>query len=199
MAGPWSQAGAFLRRVSMQYQTIMPFGWPMVPFVPQKLDDIDIINYSSTGSSGPTGPAGPQGEPGPTGPTGPAGPQGEQGEQGEQGIQGEPGPQGEQGPPGPSTGLDLPTVTTGSSYAAKLTDCYIGVQSKEATTITLPADAENGKFYIIKLEIGAPIGNRKVTIIPPGSTKINGENFLVLQNPYESIQLIYHNNNWFTF
>lgn len=57
-----------------QQQQGMPFGWPMIPFLPicpPLLDDIDIINYTSTGSPGPAGPPGPQGNPGPPGPPGP--------------------------------------------------------------------------------------------------------------------------------
>ena len=172
----------------MMYQVLPP-----IVFVPPLNTDNDLfINYSSPAQPGPPGPPGPQGVQGETGATGSQGIQGPPGPQGEAGVQGEPGPTG---PPGSDI---LPTVLTGSNYAAKLTDCYIGVKSKEATTITLPSTATDGKYYIIKIEMGAPIGNKKVTVIPPGSTKINGENFIVLQNPYEDICVIFHNNNWFT-
>lgn len=147
-----------------------PFGWPVLAVVPQPLpDDIDIINYSA-----PPGSPGPQGEPGPAGPAGPP------------------------GPPGTDSNGQLPVVNTGSSYNAKLTDCYIGVNSDEPTTIILPESPEPGKFYIIKLEMGAPIGNRKVKVIPSGSAQIDNNNFVTLQEPYESITVIYNNNNWYT-
>lgn len=166
----------------MQYQS-QPFGWPFVPFLPA--GDVDIINY--------TAPVGTQGPPGPAGPTGPAGPAGPQGEPGQSGLEGDPGPPG---PPGPQT-LTLPVLNTGSSYNITLEDCYIGVNSKEPTTLKLPSDPEPGKYYIIKLEMGSPIGNRKVTLIPPGTTLIDGKATVVLQNPYETITVIYNNDNWF--
>lgn len=158
---------------------LLPFSWPMVSFVPTLPDDIDIINYTAPASAGPPGPAGPQGI---------------QGDPGPQGIQGEQGPQGEPG----TLDLTLPTTTTGSNYAIKITDCYIGIQSNEPSTLTLPLDPPPGTFYIIKLEIGAPIGNRKAKIIPPGLAKINDQNYITLQNPYESVTVIYSNNNWYT-
>jgi hypothetical protein len=55
----------------IQQQQGMPFGWPMVPFLPvcpPLLEDIDIINFN--GGQGPPGPAGPPGPPGPAGPPG---------------------------------------------------------------------------------------------------------------------------------
>lgn len=173
----------------MMYQIIPP----IVPiFLPQVTDDDLFINYQASSQPGIPGPVGPQGPAGPQGEKGEQGVQGEPGAQGEQGIQGEPGPQG---PPGTTI---LPTVAAGSSYHATNKDCYIGINSKESTTIYLPSTVENGKVLVIKLEMGAPIGNRKVTIMPPGTTTLNGENFLTLQNPYESVTIIYHLNNWFS-
>jgi hypothetical protein len=198
----------------MMYQIIPP----VVPiFIPALSTDNDLfINYSGATQPGPPGPAGPQGATGPQGEPGIDGAQGIQGEpgidgaqgiQGEpgidgaQGIQGEPGPQGIQGIQGepglPGTTI-LPTVLTGSSFHATEKNCYIGINSKEPSTIYLPSNIQPGHYFIIKLEMGAPIGNRKVTIIPPGTTTIDGENFLTLQNPYESVTIIFHSNNWFT-
>lgn len=176
---------------------------PQVVFLPPINDNDLFINYQGTSQPGPPGPVGPPGPAGPQGDQGiqgVQGPPGAQGEPGTPGIQGEPGaqgPQGIQGEPGPPGTTILPTVNTGSSYQATVKDCYIGVNSKEATTITLPSNAQPGQYFIVKLEMGSPIGNRKVTIIPPGTTTINGQNFLVLQNPWESVTIIYHNNNWF--
>lgn len=177
-------------------------------FIPPVSTDNDLfINYSGTSQPGPPGPQGP---PGPSGPPGIQGEQGVQGlpgadgAQGEQGIQGEPGATGEQGvqglpgPPGPPGTTIYPTISTGSSYTVLAADCYIGINSKEPTIINLPSTAENGKFYIIKLEMKPPIGNRKVTIVPHGSSTIDGQDVLVLQNAYEDVTVLYHNGNWFT-
>lgn len=155
----------------LQYQTML-FSGPVIPFVPPHLpDDIDIINFNGGGVPGPQGPTGPQG------------------------IQGPTGPQGIQGPTG-TTG-NLTTTSTGSSYQATTEDCYIGVHSKEPTIITLPPDAKSGQLIIVKLEMGSPIGNRKVTIIPPGMSLIDGDSTVTLQNPWEVVRLLYHNKNWF--
>lgn len=132
-------------------------------------DDVDIINYTAAAQAGPPGP------PGPAGDTGPA------------------------GPPGLAGGFNgtINVANTGSSYQATNTDTYIGVNSDEPTLITLPLTPEPGQIIIVKLEMDAPIGNRKVTIMPPGTLTIDGENFLVLQQPWESATIIY-NNNWYT-
>lgn len=175
----------------MQYQS-QPFGWPFVPFLPA--GEIDIINY--TAPVGTVGPPGPPGPPGPAGAQGEPGPAGPQGEPGQSGLEGDPGPPGPPGPAG-ATGTDYPTTSTGSDYQVTLDDCYIGINSKEATVLRLPSNPLDGKFYIIKLEMGSPIGNRKVTLVPPGAALIDGKATLVLQNPYETVTVIYHLGNWF--
>lgn len=174
----------------MQYQIIPPF----VPiFIPPYSTDNDLfINYSGTAQPGPAGPVGPSGPPGPPGAQGEQGVQGPPGADGQAGVQGLPGPTG---PPGTTV---YPTVSAGSSYTATLEDCYIGINSKESTTITLPSNPPPGTFYVIKLEMGSPIGNRKVTIVPPGTTCIDGQAVKVLQNPWETITVLYHSGNWFT-
>lgn len=161
----------------MQQQN-MPFGWPMVPFVPRLPDDIDIINYMApAGIMGPPGPPGPQGEPGPAG---------ADGIPGIQGPQGEPGPQG---PAGPSGTVSRNTVVVTEDYTAKLTDYYIGVNNEKPVTITLPDEAPKGTEYIIKLQIGAPVGNRKVTV--KSGTNIDNVNNIILTNPYEALQVLF--------
>lgn len=166
----------------IQQQISPPFGWPMVPFLPTGIpDDIDnIINYTSTSTPGPAGPAGP------------VGPQGEPGAPGPQGDQGPAGPQGEQGPvgpQGPAGGIIRNTIIVNEDYRAKNSDYYIGVQAEGPVTITLPDEAPPGTEYIIKLQMGAPIGTRKVTV--KSSCNIDNVNILVLTNPYESLQVLF--------
>lgn len=181
---------------SDMYQILPPF----VPiFIPPADNDL-FINYSGTGQPGPQGPVGPAG---PEGPQGEQGVQGVPGVDGAPGVQGEPGPKGPQGvqgvpgAPGPAGTTIYPTVSTGSSYDIKLEDCYIGINSKEPTILKLPESPEAGKFYVIKLEMGSPIGNKKVTLVPPGSATIDGKTVLTLQNPYETVTVLYHKDNWF--
>jgi len=174
----------------MMQQQNMPFGWPMAPFVPRLPDDIDIINYvapiGAPGPAGPPGSAGPQGEPGPQGIPGIDGIQGPQGQMGETGNQGKIGPQG---PVGPSGSVSRNTIIVCEDYTAKLTDYYIGVNNEKPVTITLPEEAPKGTEYIIKLQIGAPVGNRKVTV--KSGTNIDNVSTIILTNPYETLQVLF--------
>lgn len=192
-------------------QQLMPFGWPMFPHIPiNPLDDIDIINYTAPTQPGPPGPPGPPGEPGTQGETG-------------IGIQNAEvnansgdlfitltngtvinagsviGPPGPPGPPGPdSKGCSCKTITITDSYTATEKDCYIGVQLKDKATLILPSSVANGTRYTIKLEFGAPVGNRKLTVQPVTPLLINGVTAITLTNPYESVSVLYNNNNWWT-
>lgn len=169
----------------MQQLLIPYFGVPLLPLP----DDIDIINY--LGNSTP----GPQGEPGPVGPQGPVGPPGEQGPQGEAGPQ---GPQGPQGIPSEPSGDPIyNTILINTDYTVLQDDAYIGVNTTKPVNIKLPQAPIEGTLYVIKLEMGAPIGNRKVTITSiDSSVKIDGNLSVVLQNPYESISLLYRDVGW---
>lgn len=154
-----------------------------------------------TGPQGDAGPTGPQGDAGPSGSVGPAGPQGKQGPTGPQGDAGTPGPAGPAGPQGPpgSRGSGAPivnTVLTGSDYHATKDDCYIGVNSKEPTTIYLPTDPEDGRIIIVKAEMKPPLGNRKITITTKDGSLIDGYTDRVIQVSNESVTLIYR-DGWY--
>ena len=153
------------------------------------------------GPQGDAGPTGPQGDAGPSGSVGPAGPQGKQGPTGPQGDAGTPGPAGPAGPQGPpgSRGSGAPivnTVLTGSDYHATKDDCYIGVNSKEPTTIYLPTDPEDGRIIIVKAEMKPPLGNRKITITTKDGSLIDGYTDRVIQVSNESVTLIYR-DGWY--
>lgn len=185
----------------MQQQQFMPFGWALPSYLPlPPVDDYDLfINSTVTGSPGPPGPTGPQGEPG----IGVADAE----------ITENPGDLlitltdgtiinagrvvGPPGPPGPSgTPETCNAITIIQDYTATAEDCYIGCILIGPTTLTLPAVATIGKTYIIKLEFGAPVGNRKLTVRPEVPSLINGVTAITLTNPYESISVIYNNANW---
>jgi hypothetical protein len=141
-------------------------------------------------------PPGPPGEPGPEGPPGPPGPSGPPGEQG---PPGQPGPVGPPGPPG-TCDRQCKKVLVSEDYDAQVDDFYIGVNSSGPITITLPADCDDSCELVIKAEMGPPLGNRKITIFPAfdGSTisTIDGNQGIVLQEPYESVRLICRDGNW---
>lgn len=126
------------------------------------------------------------GMPGPPGPQGPAGADGQQGPAGIDGVQGPQGPIGPQGPAGSSL---LNTIVISENYEAEPTNYYIGVDSTGPVTVTLPEDAPPGTQYIIKLQMGAPIGTRKVTIT--STATIDNLNNIILTNPYEAIEVIF--------
>ena len=201
----------------MQYQT-MPFGWSMPPYLPlpPTIDDRDLfINSVVNGGAAIPGPEGP---PGPAG-VGIADAEvtpnpGELiimltdgtvinagnvvGPQGEPGADGQPGPPGPPGPRAPESSCVSNATTIFKDYCAQETDCYIGVQLKEAATLTLPKTAVLGKQYTIKLEFGAPVGSRKLTVKPESPSLVNGVTSLTLTTPYESVSVIYNNANWWT-
>lgn len=156
-------------------QTIFPYGNFIFPLPPLP-DDIDIINYTSLPSQPLVGPQGPQGEPGPQGPQGP---------------QGASGPQGEPG----SGNIKTVNVSSSTTITANPTT-YIGVQCENEITITLPVNPNNGDYIIIKLEMSAPIGNRKVEVLSGNSTLIDGKTFIKMIVPYQSLSLVYNNNSW---
>ena len=192
----------------MQYQT-MPFGWSMPPYLPlpPTIDDRDLfINSVVNGGAstpGPEGPPGPQGvgvasaevtdNPGDLlllltdGTIVNAG-----------NVVGPPGPPGPPGPSGPVEPCACSTTTITGDYTATETDCYIGAQLKDKATVTLPTGVAPGTSYTIKLEFGAPVGTRKLTVQPILPALINGVTAITLTNPYESISVIYNNNNWWT-
>jgi len=199
-----------------------PFIPQLVPNIcpPGYVNDADIfINSSVIGTSGPAGPPGPpgpQGIPGPqgdTGANGSIGPTGSDGLTGPTGMQGSVGPSGSPGSTGPtgsrgptgshgstgptgpqgqSGGVDRNTIVVSEDYTAKLTDYYIGVNNEKPVTITLPDDAPKGTEYIIKLQVGAPIGNRKVTV--KSGTNIDNVTTIILTNPYEALQVLFQSS-----
>lgn len=149
----------------------------------------------------PPGPPGPEGPPGPTGEKGDTG---EQGPPGEKGDTGDAGPTGEQGPPGPQGNTDVlqcscNSIFISADYIASCNDYYIGVRSNSAVTIILPECEANGCCQlVVKAEMGPPMGNRKITLLPSANTStIDGDTEYVMNIPWESVQLFCRDGNWF--
>lgn len=163
-------------------------------------DDTVIINNHGDNDGcecppGPEGPPGPPGEPGPEGPQGDTGPEGPSGPSGEPGPQGEQGPAGPPGPPGECS-CKCKTILVSQDYAAQMDDYYIGVISNGPTTITLPADCSDCHKIIVKAEMGAPLGNRKVTIVVEDDGLIDGEPKYVIEVPYQSLNVLCRGGEW---
>jgi hypothetical protein len=88
-------------------------------------------------------------------------------------------------------GISYVRKVTAVDYAIKTTDFLVAALSDEATvTLTLPSASvcSNGQTFVIKDEGGAA-NVRNVSIAAVGSDTIDGQNTIVLESPYASIQL----------
>jgi hypothetical protein len=143
-------------------------------------NDTVIINNGGNCAPCPTGPQGPPGGTGATGATGPAG-------DGSGGT-------GPTGPTGPSGG-QCNVILISSDYTATCDNYYIGVNSEDPVTVTLPSDCTDCCELIIKAEMGPPLGNRKITI-DAGNSTIDGAPTYVIEVPYQSVRLICRGGIW---
>lgn len=139
----------------------------------------------------------------PPGPPGPPGEKGDKGDPGEQGLPGEKGDKGDPGEQGPPGKFECNKITVSDNYRATCSDWYIGVNATKPVTITLPCGCDEGNCEIIvKAEIGPPLGNRKITVIPCSDdstiTTIDGNLKVVLEVPYSSVRLVFNDGNWWT-
>ena len=150
-------------------------------------NDTVIINEGDNITKEVIGPAGPKGDQGDPGATGPAGPRGKQGDQ------------GETGPIGMSGVYVKAATLISNDYTVVPTDYYIGVCSSGPVTITLPVECPASFEIIIKSEMGAPVGKRKITIrVEDAISKhlIDGELTCILSVPYDSVRLLNRSGTW---
>lgn len=87
-------------------------------------------------------------------------------------------------------------ILVDSNYTVVAGDYYVGVNSITATTITLPCNFEDCTEIIVKAEMGAPMGNRKITIITDGDCTIDGSSTYVIEVPYQSVRLLSRGSDW---
>lgn len=90
-------------------------------------------------------------------------------------------------------GLKLNRVQISSSYTVLTNDYYVGVNTAgnaSPIAVGLPSASllQNGQTYIIKDE-GGESQEKNVSISAAGSDTIDGQNTVLLQSPYASIQL----------
>jgi hypothetical protein len=118
--------------------------------------------------------------------------------------EGPPGPQGPEGPPGPPGPQGEPGVCTcrcksilvSEDYTATCDDYYIGVNSNEPVTISLPENCTDCCEIIVKAEMGPPLGNRKVTVTTTDGSYIDGIDKYVMEVPYQSVNIICRGGDW---
>jgi hypothetical protein len=113
-------------------------------------------------------------------------------------CQTEPGPEGPPGPPGPAGSFKILPIVITSNHEAGSPYNYIGANLAEESTLTLPLDPIDGTTYVIKLQMGPPIGNRKLKIVPQGGSKIDGLTQLILTVPYQYVTLTYVSGEWYS-
>lgn len=94
-------------------------------------------------------------------------------------------------------GLKLNRRNVSSTITASATDYYIGTDTSSGIlSIRLP-DAANlldGQTYVVKDEAGTANSNN-VTILASGSQTIDGQNSVILESPFASIQLYCNGTN----
>lgn len=87
-------------------------------------------------------------------------------------------------------------IIISEDYTVTDTDYYIGVLSTKPITITLPKVLPNPQQIIIKVQMPAPVGNKKVTVVREDLGELDSQPTYVLQSPFEVIQLFYYPQEW---
>jgi hypothetical protein len=115
-----------------------------------------------------------------------------------EGPPGPPGPPGEPGPPGPpgECTCRCKSILVSEDYTATCDDYYIGVNSNEPVTISLPEECTDCCEIIVKAEMGPPLGNRKVTVTTTDGSYIDGIDKYVMEVPYQSVNIICRGGDW---
>jgi hypothetical protein len=119
-----------------------------------------------------------------------------------EGPPGPPGPPGEPGPPGPPGEPGVCTckcksILVSEDYNATCDDYYIGVNSDEPVTITLPENCTDCCEIIVKAEMGPPLGNRKITITTSDGALIDGADDYIITVPYGKINVFCRGGDWY--
>lgn len=119
-----------------------------------------------------------------------------------EGPPGPPGPEGPEGPPGPpgppgECTCKCKSILVSENYTATCDDYYIGVNSNEPVTITLPENCTDCCEIIVKAEMGPPLGNRKVTVTTTDGSYIDGKDKYVMEVPYQSVNVFCRGGDWY--
>ncbi len=115
-----------------------------------------------------------------------------------EGPPGPPGPEGPPGPPGPpgECTCRCKSILVSEDYTATCDDYYIGVNSDEPVTITLPEDCTDCCEIIVKAEMGPPLGNRKITVTTSDGALIDGADDYIITVPYGTITVLCREGDW---
>jgi hypothetical protein len=97
-----------------------------------------------------------------------------------------------------SNNLSSTVAVTTTSYVVNGNDYYIGINTADAVSVTLPGISTGGTKFIVKDESGnAGEGeNRYITISPTGGDLIDGQTQAILATNYGSLTFISNGTNW---
>lgn len=106
--------------------------------------------------------------------------------------------------PGPDTIVEVnrncncgsKATLVSENYKAKMDDYYIGVNSNNSVTITLPNDCTNCYELIIKSEMLEPLEDRKIIITTENGAMINGKFNYTIENLNQYVRLICNGYHW---
>jgi hypothetical protein len=82
-------------------------------------------------------------------------------------------------------------------YTATCDDYYIGVNSNEPVTITLPENCTDCCEIIVKAEMGPPLGNRKITVTTSDGSLIDGKEDYVIVVAYDWVRVFCRGGDWY--
>lgn len=115
------------------------------------------------------------------------------------------GPQGEAGPPGEAgVECNLNCVNNGFTEFITISDDHVMdmncpnvyVTTDHPISITLPQIDDRDILVIIKSGNGAPVGNRKITIMGSDGDLIDQSQELILKKQFACAQLATHDGKW---
>ena len=93
-----------------------------------------------------------------------------------------------------SVGADLISVVgTTANYTLTANDEYVGVDSTNAVTVSLPVGVD-GRVCTVKDEHGQ--GSGKITIKPVTGEKVDGANTYIISVPYQSVSIVFRAGQW---
>jgi hypothetical protein len=96
---------------------------------------------------------------------------------------------------GSSTVIQSTTTVTGATYAATISDYYIGVSFSGTAGIVLPSSPETGRMMVVKDESGHAGDVNKYIMITGASAsdKIDGHNSVIININNGALDFIYRN------
>jgi hypothetical protein len=91
--------------------------------------------------------------------------------------------------------FNMRTTTVTDTYTLQEDDEYLGINVDKPITIFLPDTTTEGRTITLKIETKQALSYRKVTI-RAAHAPIDGYGNKMLQDPNQSVTLIFHADEW---